>query len=79
MSRVVVEVEAVDDAEPRPKRRDVSRPARVVAPIERELLQPAPSPTARWVLADHDVELVILHRRIQDLFDRRAPDDESRR
>ena len=51
---------------------DVSSPARVVAPISvngcsGSLHRPRARP-----LADHDVELEVLHRRIEDLLDRRA-------
>ena len=51
---------------------EVSSPVRVVAPISvngwiGSLTDRAPGP-----LADHDVELVVLHRRIEDLLDGRA-------
>ena len=67
---VVVELEPVHDAEARPQRgRQQPRPRRRAD--QRELLQRhLDRPRAR-PLADDDVELVVLHRRIQDLLDRR--------
>jgi hypothetical protein len=50
---------------------EVSRPARVVAPDERELLEPDLHRPRAGALADHHVELVVLHRGIEDLLDRR--------
>ena len=51
---------------------EVSRPARVVAPTSVKggrsiLIERAPGP-----LADHDVELEVLHRRVEDFLDDRA-------
>ena len=67
---VVVEVEPMDDAEPRAQRRREQAGARRRA-NQRELLQRhLHRPRARS-LADHDVEFVVLHRRIQDFFDGR--------
>ena len=50
---------------------DVSSPARVVAPIERERLERHLHRSRARALPDHDVELEVLHRGIEDLFDRR--------
>ena len=70
MSVVGVEVEPVDDPEARAQRRGQQAGARRRAD-QRELLQRhLHRPRAR-ALADHDVELVVLHRRIEDLLDRR--------
>ena len=67
---VVVEVEPMDDAEARAQRRGQQAGARRRAD-QRELLQRhLHRPRARS-LADDDVELVVLHRRIEDLFDGR--------
>ncbi len=48
---------------------DVSSPARVVAPIERERLQRELDGACRRPFANHDVELKILHRGIQHFLD----------
>ena len=73
-----VEVEAVDDAEARAQRRGQQPGARRRAdqrePLQRHLDRPRARP-----LPDDDVELVVLHRRIEDLLDRRASCDGSRR
>ena len=69
-SRSRVELQPVHDAEARPQRRRQQARARRRAD-QRELLQRhLHRPRAR-PLADHDVELVVLERRIQDLLDRR--------
>ena len=51
---------------------EVSRPARVVAPDQRERRQVELDRARAGTLADHDVELKVLHRRIEDLLDDRA-------
>jgi hypothetical protein len=50
----------------------VSMPARVVAPDQREGLQVELDRARRRALADHDVDLVVLQRRVEDLLDHRA-------
>ena len=50
---------------------DVSSPVRVVAPISVNGCTGTFTDRALGPCADHDVELVVLHRRIEDLFDRR--------
>ena len=55
----------------------VSMPARVVAPISVKGGRSSLTERAAG-LADHDVDLVILHRRIEDLLDHRR-DGGSRR
>ena len=72
---ILVEIEAVDDAEARAQRRGQQAGARRRA-NQRELLhRHLHRPRAR-TLPDDDVELVVLHRRIEDLFDgRRQPMD----
>ena len=50
---------------------DVSSPARVVAPISVNGWSGTFTDRARRALADHDVELVVLERRVEDLLDRR--------
>ncbi len=50
---------------------EVSSPARVVAPDQRERLHRHFDRAGARALADDDVELEVLHRRIEDLFDRR--------
>ena len=47
-------------------------PARVVAPIERELRQLDLDRARRRPLADDEVELVVLHRRVEDFLDGRV-------
>ena len=65
-----VVVEPVHDAEPRAqRRRQQSRPRRRAD--QAEALHGHLHRARARPLADDDVELVILHRRIQDLFDRR--------
>ena len=55
---------------------EVSRPARVVAPISVNGCSASLMERAAGTFADHDVELVVLHRRIQHFFDhRREPMD----
>ena len=51
---------------------EVSRPARVVAPTSVNGGRSSLIERARRPLADHDVELEVLHRRIEDLLDDRA-------
>ena len=70
MSAVGVEVEPVDDAEARAQRRRQQPGARRRAD-QRELLQRHLHRARARPLADDDVELVVLHRRIEDLLDRR--------
>jgi hypothetical protein len=66
--RVAVEVQPVDQAEPRAQRRGqqplAGRGADEREPRERHLDGPGARP-----LPDHDVELVVLHRGIEDLLD----------
>ena len=50
----------------------VNRPRRVVAPDERELGEVDAHRARRRSFADDEVELVVFHRRIEDLLDRRA-------
>ena len=69
--RLLVEVEPMHDAEARPKRRrQQPRPRRRAD--ERERLQRHLHRSRARPLTDDDVELEVLHRRIEDLFDRRA-------
>ena len=66
---VGVEVEAVGGTEPVTQRgADASRAGRGADHGER--LQAEPQRPCRRALADHDVEGVVLHRRIEDLLDR---------
>ena len=65
-----VELQPVHDAEARAQRRRQQPRARRRAD-ERELLQRHLDRSRARSLADHDVELVVLERRIQNLFDRR--------
>ena len=59
-----------NDAEPSPQRSgDQSRPRR--RSDKRELRQLKLYRTRSRTLTDHDVDVVILHRRVEDLFDRR--------
>ena len=51
---------------------DVSSPVRVVAPTSVNGWSGTFTDRALGPLPDHDVELVVLHRRIEDLLDRRA-------
>ncbi len=51
---------------------EVSRPARVVAPTRVNGRQVQLDGARRRALADHDVELVVLHRRVQHLLDHRG-------
>ncbi len=67
---VRVEVEPVDDPEPRAQRRRQQAGARRRTD-ERELLQRHLHRARARTLPDDDVELVVLHRGIEDLFDRR--------
>ena len=54
----------------------VIRPVRVVAPMSVKRGQVEADRARRRALADHDVELEVLHRRIEHLFDRaRQPVD----
>src|SRR5439155_2619926 len=65
----VVEVETVDRPEPvAQRRRDAPRPGR--RPDHREWLQAEAQRPRRGPLADHHVDGEVLHRRIEDLFDR---------
>ena len=68
--RVGVEVQAVHDAEPAAQRRRQQPRSRRGADqregLERHLHRSRAGP-----LPDHEVELVVLERRIEDLFDRR--------
>ena len=48
---------------------EVSRPARVVAPISVNGCSASLMERAAGPFADHDVELVVLHRRIEHFFD----------
>ena len=66
----VVELEPVHDAEARAQRRGQQPGARRRAD-QRELLQRHLHRARARALADHDVELVVLERRIEDLLDRR--------
>ena len=50
----------------------VSSPARVVAPISVNALQRQLHRSRAGPLPDHDVELEVLHRRVEDFLDRRA-------
>ncbi len=65
-----VELEPVHDAETRSQRRRQQAGARR-RPDERELLQRHFHRPGAGALADHDVELVVFERRIQNLLDRR--------
>ena len=56
----------------RERRGEVSKPARVVAPTKVNLGTGTLTDRAPGSLADDDIELVILHRRVEDLLDRRA-------
>ena len=67
---LVVELEPVHDAEPRPQRRRQQPRARRRAD-QGEFLQRHLHRSRARPLADHDVELVVLERRIENLFDRR--------
>ena len=49
----------------------VKRPARVVAPTSVNLARSMRTERAAGALADNEVELEVLHRGIEDLFDRR--------
>ena len=71
MSSSLVEIEPVDDAEARAQRRGQQPRARRRADEREALDRHLDRPRAR-ALPDHDVELVVLHRRIEDLLDRRA-------
>ena len=66
-----VEIQPVHDAEPRAERRGQQagpgRGADEREPLHRHLHRSGARP-----LADHDVELVVFHRRIENLLDRRA-------
>jgi hypothetical protein len=66
-----VEVEPVRDPEPRPQRRRQQPRSRRRA-NEREGLQRHLHRSRARALADHDVGLEVLHRRVQMLFDHRA-------
>ena len=50
----------------------VSRPVRVVAPISVNGGRSIRTERAAGPFADHQVELELLHRRVEDLLDRRA-------
>ena len=65
-----VEVEAMDDAEPRAQRRR-QQPSPRRRADQRERLQRHLDRSRARPLADDDVELEVLHRRIEDLLDRR--------
>ena len=65
-----VEVEPVDDAEPGPQRRG-EQPGPRRRPDQREALDRHLDRPRAGALADDDVELEVLHRRIEDLLDRR--------
>jgi len=68
-----VELEPVRDAEARPERRGEQARARRRA-NQREALEPHLHGARARPLADDDVDLVVLERRIQNLFDdRRHP------
>ena len=51
---------------------DVSRPARVVAPTSVNGCRSSLIERARGPFADHDVQLEVFHRRVEDLLDDRA-------
>ena len=68
---LVVEVEAVHDAEPRSQRRRQQPRARRRANQRERLHRQLDRPRAR-PLADHDVDLEVLHRRVEDFLDRRT-------
>ena len=68
--RLRVEIEPMHDAEARPQRRRQQPGARRGAD-QRELLQRHLDRSRARALPDHDVELVVLHRRIQHFLDRR--------
>ena len=55
----------------RPRSGEVSSPARVVEPISVNFGTGTFTERALGPLPDHDVELVVLHRRVEDLLDRR--------
>ena len=67
---LVVEVQAMDDAEARAQRPRQQPGARRRA-NQRELLQRHLDRSRARALADHDVELVVLHRGIEHFLDRR--------
>ncbi len=55
----------------RPRSGAVIKPARVVAPIKRKLRQLEFDRTRRGALADQQIQLVVLHRRVKFFFERR--------
>ncbi len=66
----LVELQPGHDAEPVAQRRgEQARPGRCAHQRERRQIEP--DRAGRRTFADHQVELVVLHRRIEDLLDRR--------